>query len=74
MNITVKQAKKALEDAGYFTGNLWTVKDVQGKFECDDQEALEVLSQALENEATMDQIWFAIEHHGEEQGLNKIEK
>ncbi len=56
----------------YQTENLWCVEDVQGKFDCDEKEALEVLEQALSNEATMDQIWFAIEFHGEENGLTEV--
>ena len=58
----------------YQTENLWCVEDVQGKFDCNEDEALDVLEQALTNEATMEQIWFAIQFHGEEMGLEEKEE
>jgi len=68
-NITVEQAKKALRNKGYFVDNLWQIEDVQSRFNCTDQEAQEVLEQALTNDSTMEQIWFAIDFHGEDNGL-----
>ena len=50
----------------YQKENLWCVEDVKSKFKCTDDEALEVLEQALTNDATMEQIWFAIDFHAEE--------
>lgn len=67
--ITVEQAKQVLKDNGYYVDNLWCVEDVQSKFECTDEEAQDVLDGALNNEATMEQIWYAIDFHAEEQGL-----
>lgn len=70
---TVEEAKAFLTENGFYTGNLWCVEDVQSKFECDDDEALEILDGALQNEATMEQIWFAIHYHAEEEGLIRRE-
>ena len=56
----------------YQTENLWCVEDVKSKFKCTDDEALEVLEQALTNDATMEQIWFAIDFHAEENELDEI--
>ena len=57
----IEQAKKTLRDAGYFTDNLWHIDDVKSIYEeCDDATAQEILSNALENDGTMNQIWFAI--------------
>jgi hypothetical protein len=56
----------------YQTENLWCIEDVKSKFKCDDDEALEVLESALTNEATMEQIWYAIEFHAEEMGLEEV--
>lgn len=67
-------AREVLRKAGYFVDNLWTVDDVKSKFNCTDEEAQEVLNGALTNEATMEQIWFAIEVHGEDAGLEAIEE
>ncbi|SED11667.1 hypothetical protein SAMN04489761_4323 [Tenacibaculum sp. MAR_2009_124] len=58
----------------YQTENLWQIQDVQSKYNCTDEEAMETLEAALTNEATMDQIWFAIDIHVEEEGLEKIIK
>lgn len=56
----------------YQTQNLWCIEDVKSKFKSDDDEALEVLGSALTNDATMEQIWYAIESHAEEMGLEEV--
>ena len=63
--ISTKVLKNELKERGYFVDNLWTTEDVQSRFNCTDDEAQEVLEQALTNEVTMEQIWFAIQFHGE---------
>jgi len=55
----------------YQTENLWCVADVQHTYDCTDEEALEVLEQALTNEATMEQMWFALDFHAEDNELTK---
>ncbi len=70
---TVEEAKAFLTENGFYTGNLWCVEDVQNNYECDEDQAQEILDQALTNEATMEQIWFAIHHHAENEGLIKKE-
>lgn len=69
----VEKAKKLLREAGYFVDNLWCVDDVKGKFDCTDEEAQGVLYGALQNDATMEQIWLAIDIHGENDGLTPVE-
>ena len=71
---SIEEAKAFLTENGFYTGNLWCVEDVQSKFECTEEEAQDVLDGALQNEATMEQIWFAINYHAEEQGLIKKEE
>ena len=66
-----KEAKEYLENIGYQTYNLWHVQDVQSKFNCTDEEAMEVLIKALTNDATMEQIWLAIEIEGENLNLKE---
>jgi hypothetical protein len=65
----VEQAKQILKDNGYYVDNLWCVDDVQANYDCTEEEAQDVLDLALNNEATMEQIWYAINYHAEEQGL-----
>ena len=68
----IEEAKEFLKANGYFTDNLWHVDDVKGRFKCSDEKAQEILSNALENDATMEQIWLAIDIAGESEGLEFI--
>ena len=70
----IEAAKQLLKENGYYTDNLWHVSDVTARFECSDDEAQKVLHDALKNDATMEQIWFAIGWHGEEENLTEIEE
>lgn len=70
----IEKAKQLLKDNGYFTDNLWHVDDVKSKFKCDDETAQSILKDALENDATMEQIWLAIDIAGESEGLEVIEE
>ena len=74
--ISSQVLKNELKERGYFVDNLWTIEDVQSRFNCTDDEAQEVLEQALTNDATMEQIWLAIQFHGEDNELedNKLWK
>ena len=74
LNKKIEEAKKLLSDNGYYTDNLWQIADVQEKFKCTDEEAQGVLISALSNDATMEQIWFAIDFHGEDDGLERVEE
>jgi hypothetical protein len=56
----IEQAKSILRDAGYFVDNLWSVEDVKSIYKCDNDAAQEILYDALTNDGTMEQIWFAI--------------
>lgn len=71
---TIEQAKQVLRDNGYYVDNLWSVEDVVSNYNCTDEEAQEVLDGALQNDATMEQIWYAIDFHAEEIGLTKVEQ
>lgn len=58
----IQEARAILREAGFFVDNLWHIDDVKSRWEeCDDIAAQEVLYNALTNDATMEQIWFAIE-------------
>ena len=62
MKEEIIKAKEVLRDAGYFVDNLWHIHDVyvaaDGAIKKD--QAMQVLDMALTNEATTDQIWYAI--------------
>ena len=57
----VENARAILRENGFYVENLWHVDDVKGKYECDDDDAYEILDNALSNEATFEQIWLAID-------------
>jgi hypothetical protein len=69
--IDIEEAKKTLRSAGYFVDNLWCVEDVMLNHDCTEEEAQEVLSNALQNEATMQQIWEAISYKAESMNLKR---
>lgn len=68
----VSEAKEFLEKNGYFTETLWSINDVMDKYKCTKEEAQKVLKNALNNEATYDQIWLAIDIASEDLKLTKI--
>lgn len=70
----VEEAKDLLKKNGYQTYNLWHIDDVKSDYECSDEEAHEVLVDALQNDATMEQIWFALRFHADEMGLERKEE
>lgn len=72
--LTEQEAKAFLTEQGFYTDILWCIEDVQNNYECTEQEAQHVLHGALNNEATMEQIWFAINYHAENDGLIKKEQ
>jgi hypothetical protein len=72
--MTIKQARAFLSSKGYHTNNLWHIADVKSKFKCSDDEAMDILIGALNNEATMEQIWLAIEMYANDKNLEKIEE
>lgn len=72
--IDIENAKQVLRENGYFVDNLWHISDVKENYECTDELAQEVLSASLQNEATMEQIWFAIHFEGGFRNLKRIEQ
>ena len=56
----------------YQTYNLWCVEDVRQIFDCDEEEAMEVLEDALTNDSTMDHIWNVIEYCGDMNRLKRL--
>jgi len=70
----IEQAKATLKKHGYQTDNLWTIDDVKSKFNCTDEEAHNLMTKALTNEATMEQIWLSIDIIGEIDGYEPTEE
>jgi hypothetical protein len=70
----IEKAKALLKENGYQVDNLWCIEDVKSKFDCTDDEAYDVVYRALTNDATMEQIWLAIDIVGEARGLTPKEQ
>lgn len=66
----IAQAKFTLKQEGYFVDNLWHVDDIKSRFECENnQQAQELLYNALTNEWIMEQVWYAIDMVCQEENL-----
>jgi len=69
---TISHAIETLQNAGFYTGTLWSIHDVKHKFECTNEQAMEVLDYALTNEWVIEQIQYAIREIGNDMGLTEI--
>jgi ribosome-associated translation inhibitor RaiA len=69
----IVEARVLLQKKGYFVENLWTTDDVTENYNCTQQQAQQVLEMALTNEATMQQIWLAIDDACDHLEIKKIE-
>lgn len=71
----IEKAKEVLRKSGYFTDNLWHIDDVKGRFQVSDNEdAQDILNDALTNEWVMEQIHLAIRDMAEYNGFKKLER
>jgi len=57
-NEEINQAKEVLRKAGYHVDSLWHVQDVTDRYECDEETAYDILTNALDRsiERTFDVI------------------
>ena len=68
----INKALKLLEESGYYVGNLWHIDDVQSKFECDEDEAIEILDKAVAGEWIIEQINDRIYRYCDEENFTQI--
>ena len=68
----INKALKLLEESGYYVGNLWHINDVQSKFECDEDEAIEILDKAVAGEWIIEQINDRIYRYCDEENFTQI--
>ena len=64
-----ESAKLYLKNKGYYTDNLWTINDVQDRFECTEEEAYEVLDKTLQCGRITEEIFETIDLYAEELNL-----
>jgi len=60
--MAIANAKLVLKQAGYYVDNLWSIQDVRDdNNELTDEQKMQALDMAFDNEATMEQIFYAID-------------
>ena len=59
-NISSEDLRNELELRGYYTENLWHVDDVFQKYDCEPEEAQEILNSSLTNEWITEKIFQTI--------------
>ena len=63
-DISIKQAKEVLENAGYYVDNLWHIKDVINKYkDINEDEAYFILHKALTSERVQSEVFEAIDYY-----------
>ncbi len=65
----IEQAKAILKQYGYFVDNLWSFQEVTDRYECTDEQAYDILDTAITNEATIEQIFYAISDACDNEGI-----
>jgi len=70
----IETAKKYLESQGYFTANLWNVDDVKQSYDVSDEEALDVLEDAMTSDWVTSQIFEAIDIVAGAEGYQLLKK
>lgn len=69
----IEQAKAVLKKNGYQVDNLWHIDDAKSKFNLSDDDAYDLVYKALTNDATMEQIWLAIDIIGDIEGYEEAD-
>lgn len=69
--LTDKQLRDELTRRGYYTGNLWSIADVQGQFEATDEQAQDVLDNVLQGSWIIEQIFECIDDCAKEYKLKQ---
>jgi hypothetical protein len=70
-NLGIDEAKKILQNNGYFVANMWHISDVMEFYQCDEDTAQDVLYKALTNEYVMQSVWDAIDYVAEDLNLER---
>lgn len=59
--VSTEDLRNELELRGFQTDNLWHTVDVMDNYECDSDVAMDILTYALNNEWTIEQIFVVID-------------
>ena len=67
----IDNAKKYLESQGFFTANLWHTDDVCQNYNVDQDEALDIIEDAMTSNWMISNIFEAIDIIAEENGYKR---
>lgn len=59
--VSTEDLRNELEIRGFQTNNLWHVEDVIYNYDCDDDVAMDILTDALNNDWVIEQVFLVID-------------
>ena len=71
---STEQLRNELAERGYQTQNLWHVDDVMQNYECETEDAMEILKDSLNNGWVVEQVFGVIDHYATETYNLKIKE
>jgi hypothetical protein len=74
MKSDIENAKDLLKANGYQTYNLWHVDDVMLRYECNLDEAMDIIEQAVTHEWVIEQVLYIVGSLASEYGLKRKEE
>lgn len=72
--VSTQDLRNELELRGYQTDNLWHVDDVMQNYECETEDAMEVLKDSLNNGWVVEQVFGVIDYYATETYTLKIKE
>jgi hypothetical protein len=69
MNQEIEKAKAVLRSEGYYVDNLWHIDDVQMLYKCNEEQAMEILEDAVGHEDSVEQVFHAIKYKAQDLNL-----
>lgn len=72
--VSTQDLRNELELRGYQTDNLWHVDDVMQNYECETEDAMEVLKDSLNNGWVVEQVFGVIDYYATETYNLKIKE
>lgn len=60
--LTIDLAKRLLKDYGYYVDNLWHIDDVKQNYNVSDDEAYDILNEAMQSSYIMENIFGQIDY------------
>jgi len=61
--LDIQKAKELLRKEGFCVANLWHIDDVKQNYDCEDQDAMDVLDNACEDEFAVSETFDAIDRY-----------